>query len=59
MIGVEACHKGGSMRSKSVAERPKAEGKDAAARPLHAPGTLSLVRGADARPAGKMKPGLY
>jgi len=59
MIGVEACHKGGSMRSKSVAERPKGEGKDAAARPLHAPGTLSLVRGADARPAGKMKPGLY
>jgi len=47
------------MRSKSVAERPKGEGKDAAARPLHAPGTLSLVRGADARPAGKMKPGLY
>ena len=47
------------MRSKSVAERPKGEGKDAAARPLHGPGTLSLVRGADARPAGKMKPGLY
>jgi hypothetical protein len=47
------------MRSKSVAERPKGEGKDAASRPLHAPGTLSLVRGADVRPAGKMKPGLY
>ena len=47
------------MRSKSVAERTKGDSKDAAARPLHAPGTLSLVRGTDARPAGKMKPGLY
>ena len=47
------------MRSKSVAERPNAEGKDTASRPPHAPGTLSLVRGADVRPAGKMKPGLY
>ena len=47
------------MRSKSVAERPKAEGKDTASRPLHAPGNLSLVRSADLRPAGKMKPGLY
>ena len=47
------------MRSKSVAERPKGEGKDTASRPLLAPGTLSLVRGPDVRPAGKMKPGLY
>ena len=47
------------MRSKSVAERPQGEGKETASRPLHAPGTLSLVRGADARPAGKRKPGLY
>ena len=47
------------MRSKSVAERPKGEGKDAASHPLHGPGTLSLVRGTDPRPAGKRKPGLY
>ena len=47
------------MRSKSVAERPKEERKDPASRPPHAPGTLSLVRGPDPRPAGKMKPGLY
>jgi hypothetical protein len=47
------------MRSKSAAERSKGEGQEAAPRPLHAPGTLSLVRGPDPRPAGEMKPGLY
>ena len=51
------------MRSKSVAERSigedKATGCNASARALHTPGALSLVRGAEPRPAGKMKPGLY
>jgi hypothetical protein len=58
MIGVEACQKGGSMRSKSAAERPKSDDKACAptARALH---TLSLVRDAETRPAGAMKPGLY
>jgi hypothetical protein len=51
------------MRSKSVAERPKSDDKaDICAptsRAAHGPGALSLVRGADTRPAGAMKPGLY
>ena len=63
MIDHEACQKGGSMRSKSVAERPDRESQAAArtgvARPLHSPGALSLVRGTETGPAGKMKPGLY
>jgi hypothetical protein len=60
MIGKEACQKGGSMRSKSLAERPKNDQKlcaPAACTP-HAPGALSLVR-ADAQPARALKPGLY
>jgi hypothetical protein len=61
MIGVEACQKGGSMRSKSVAERPKSDDKVRipAACALPKPGALSLVRGAEAQPARAMKPGLY
>jgi hypothetical protein len=63
MIGVEACQKGGSMRSKSVAERSKSDDKAdicvPAARALPTPGALSLVRGAEAQPARAMKPGLY
>jgi hypothetical protein len=63
MIGVEACQKGGSMRSKSMAERAKGDDKpaicDRVARALHTPGALSLVRPAETRPAGAMKPGLY
>jgi hypothetical protein len=63
MIGVEACQKGGSMRSKSAAERSKSDDKADIRIPagctLHMPGTLSLVRGAQAQPARAMKPGLY
>jgi hypothetical protein len=63
MIGVEACQKGGSMRSKSLAERSKSDDKAdicvPAARALPAPGALSLVRAAEVRPRGAMKPGLY
>jgi len=63
MIGVEACQKGGSMRSKSTAERPKSDDKAdiriPAACPHPMPGALSLVRGADMQPARAMKPGLY
>ena len=51
------------MRSKSVAERPKSDDKAdiclSTGRALHSPGALSLVRGAETRPAGAMKPGLY
>ena len=63
MIGAGACQKGGSMRSKSLAERPasddKAAGRPTAARSLQSVGALSLVRDAEARPAAAMKPGLY
>jgi len=51
------------MRSKAMVARPGGEDKTAACvphpRPLHAPGSLMLVTGADARPAAAMKPGLY
>jgi hypothetical protein len=63
MIGAEACQKGGSMRSKSVAERPKSDDKPAlcipAVRALATSGALSLVRGTETRTASAMKPGLY
>jgi hypothetical protein len=49
------------MRSKSAAERPDAANQAPAGIPgaRALPGALSLVRGAETRPAGKMKPGLY
>ncbi|MBV9884669.1 MAG: hypothetical protein JO276_16795 [Sphingomonadaceae bacterium] len=51
------------MRSKSAAERPKPEaqapGCAAGAGLLQLPAALSLVRGAEPRPAGMTKPGLY
>jgi len=63
MIGVEACQKGGSMRSKSMAERPKGDDKADIRIPIACaiptPGALSLVRAADAQPARALKPGLY
>jgi len=63
MIGTEACQKGGSMRSKSLAERPACDDKSPArpnaTRSLQGAGALSLVRDAEARPAAAMKPGLY
>jgi hypothetical protein len=63
MIGVEACQKGGSMRSKSVAERSKSDDKADICVPtacaFPAPGALSLVCGAAAQPSRAMKPGLY
>jgi hypothetical protein len=63
MIGTEACQKGGSMRSKSLAERPANDDKAAACLPgrraAQTPGALSLVRGAQTRESVAMKPGLY
>ena len=63
MIGTEACQKGGSMRSKSLAERPTSDDKAApclpAKRLLQTPGGLSLVRGGETRTSVAMKPGLY
>jgi hypothetical protein len=63
MFGAGACQKGGSMRSKSAAERPKSEaqasGCNAGAALLPIPVPLSLVRGAEPRPAGMTKHGLY
>jgi hypothetical protein len=63
MIGTEACQKGGSMRSKSLAERPPSDNEAAICRPathaLQTPGALSLVRGLETRAAAALKPGLY
>jgi len=63
MIGVQACQKGGSMRSKPVVARPSGEEKAvtcvAGPRPLHAPGSLALVTSGETRSIGAMKPGLY
>jgi hypothetical protein len=63
MIGTEACQKGGSMRSKSLAERPPKDHEAKVRRPathkLQTPGALSLVRGLETRPAVALKPGLY
>lgn len=51
------------MRSKSAADRSKDEDRAAICVPgagtLHPQAALSLVRGAEPRAAGKMKPGLY
>jgi hypothetical protein len=51
------------MRSKSAIARPSGEEKAGACavgpRPLPMPGPLALVGGAEPRPAGAMKPGLY
>jgi hypothetical protein len=63
MIGLQACQKGGSMRSKPViatacgAEKPA--GVAPAPRPLHPAGPLTLVTSGETRPAGATKPGLY
>jgi hypothetical protein len=63
MIGVQACQKGGSMRSKSVLAQPRGEeAADTAPteqRPLPPRGSLTLVDRGQSRPAGAKKHGLY
>jgi hypothetical protein len=61
MIGVEACQKGGSMKSKALAGQPKGDDKLSVpvTRVFQAPGALSLVGAAETRPASATKPGLY
>jgi hypothetical protein len=62
MIGAWACQKGGSMSSKSTAERAIGDKKGVtgmAGATGAQPGTLTLVRGLEPQPAGRLKPGIY